>query len=364
MYYIILSALGLAVMLILMYKMPALSGEPKSTEQKQNSVSVVIPVRNEGHNIANLLGDLLKQSYKPLEIICVDDGSTDDSRKVIASFNGVRLLTASPMKCVNTKAVACQTGADVATGDLLLFLDADVRLSPWAIKKLIFTQQKTRVTLSVQPFHSIVKPYERCSYFFNLVQLAANGCCSAMRCKVAGLYGPVILIENKLYSSIGGHRCAVDSIVDDMELARQLDRLGHAYDVRLGHEDISFRMYPGGMEALVQGWVKNMATGASYTSPVMFLLTFIWLTGAAASTIAMFYAIGVLNIIALIASIISYSGWVYTLYLTAKRVGNFSLITALSYPVWLVAFFSIFAISAVKKLLKWSVDWKGRKIRY
>ncbi len=360
MYYLILTAVGIASMLVLLYKKPYLSAQKTI---KKHSVSVIIPVRNEANNIAQLLQCLEKQSYEICEIICVNDESSDTTCEEISKFKRVKLLHSDSRCCVNGKAVACQKAAAVAKGELLLFLDADVRMSKNALEKLVGQYELEQKTISVQPYHSVGKWYENGSFFFNLVQLGANGSCCTINTESAGLFGPVILMEKKVYEAIGGHRCAVDSIVDDLELGRQLSRLGYKYSIKMGCDSISFRMYPDGISAMFQGWLKNIASGAGYTSPVLFILTFLWFTGLTSSLILLTQTILSPQISTLTMALLSYLLWVFVLKLASKNVGKFGWPTIFCYPLLLLFFLVVFIVSSIKKLLNISVVWRGRKIK-
>jgi len=83
-------------------------------------VSVVVPARNERDRIGLLLESLLHQTKPPLEIIVVDNGSTDGTAEVARSY-GVKVIT-EPVVGV---AWARNTGAAKASGDILVFVDAD-----------------------------------------------------------------------------------------------------------------------------------------------------------------------------------------------------------------------------------------------
>ncbi len=363
MYYLVLTIVGIASMLVLFYKIPQLIiAKEIKLDPKKRSVSVIIPVRNESKNISELLKCLKHQSYTVDEIICVDDESSDNTKEVVSGFKDVVLVSSNARCCINGKAVACQKGADIAKGELLLFLDADVRLSTNAIKILLAQYDKDRQTISVQPYHTIGKWYENISYFFNMIQLGSNGSSCAVKLDVAGLYGPVILMEKRVYNAIGGHRCAVDSIVDDMELGKQLTRLGYKFCVKTGGDCITFRMYPDGIKSLLQGWTKNISSGAGYTSPLLFILTFLWITGMSASILFFAQTIFSPDIYSFFAVLLSYCLWVVVLWSVSLKIGNFRLLTTLFYPLLLLSFFGIFAVSVTKKLLNIAVIWRGRSI--
>ena len=87
-------------------------------------MSVIIPTLNEEHHVGSLLSDIAAQTREPDEVLVVDAGSTDRTIEVVRRFGFVRLLEGKPP-------VACgrNLGGLSATGDALIFLDADVRLN-------------------------------------------------------------------------------------------------------------------------------------------------------------------------------------------------------------------------------------------
>lgn len=115
---------------------------PKRPHEKFNErVSVLIPARNEAHRIGPTLKALLAQeSVADLEIIIFDDASTDGTAQFVNEIAQgdprVRVITHSseePPDGWLGKPWACQQLGEAATGDILMFLDADVVLQPWAI---------------------------------------------------------------------------------------------------------------------------------------------------------------------------------------------------------------------------------------
>lgn len=93
-------------------------------------ISVIIPNYNYGRFLDQAIDSALRQTYKPHEVIVVDDGSTDESPKVLESYGNRIKIVYQTNKGVGA---ARNKGADVATGDILAFLDAD---DFWADHKL------------------------------------------------------------------------------------------------------------------------------------------------------------------------------------------------------------------------------------
>ena len=98
------------------------------------TLSVIIPVHNDAEHLAICLEALIRSLRKPDEIIVVDDGSTDGSGEVGGRTAGVRLVTLSGKPA--GPAYARNRGAQNATGNLLIFLDSDVRVHPDTLKKI------------------------------------------------------------------------------------------------------------------------------------------------------------------------------------------------------------------------------------
>jgi len=364
--------LGLAASWILFYRFPGLErGDSQDRGNQTPRLSIIIPARNEEQNLSLLLGDLSRQQTQIHEIICVDDGSTDLTNR-IATAAGARLITSAPRPAGWLgKSWACQQGGEAATGTLLLFLDADVRLSPAGIGKLLKAHQKTGRVVSVMPYHHIESKTEALSLFFNCIQMGANGLGLPVgRGKnkqtnpyQIGLYGPVILISQADYQAVGGHAAIKDSIVDDIALGEKLRAKEMPFALFLGDHDVSYRMYRGGLRQLVQGWTKNQAAGVAKTPLLAIALVFFWITAVAS---APFYL--VLNLVGqqwLEAGIMAacYGIWVLELTRIARHIGSFSVIDIVCYPLLLLFYLAIFLRSLVKRILGRPVIWKDREIR-
>ena len=103
-------------------------------------VSIVVPARNEEHNMPLLLDSLAKLDYPDYEVVVVDDRSTDRTAAVIAAFANVRMVAGVERPTDirwGGKQWACVQGAAAATGDLLLFTDADTVHEPDSLRRAV-----------------------------------------------------------------------------------------------------------------------------------------------------------------------------------------------------------------------------------
>ncbi len=358
----VIAIAGIAATAVLFYRIPTLP-EPEVNGNLSNypSLSVIIPARNEEHNLPLLLADLSAQTFPNLEIICVDDES-DDLTGQIALENGAKLITLrSKPEGWMGKSWACHNGADAAKGELLLFLDADVRLGPDGISKLLSAYLQRGCTVSVQPYHKTEKTYEQLSMMFNLVQIAANGT-ALPKPRNVGLFGPVILISRQDYEKAGGHRGVKSSIVDDMALGSQLIKADLNYCIYVGNSDISFRMYADGLRSLLQGWVKNMATGAAKTPFPVFIMVFLWITSLISVPLRIVIFSILMNWLWLGIYSVLYIIWICLLTVLTSRIGKFHDWAVILYPFLVLVMLGVILVSAFKKIFGIKVKWKGRSI--
>jgi 4,4'-diaponeurosporenoate glycosyltransferase len=164
---------------------PLLSAEDTDTK----AVSVIIPAYNESRRLQPLIESLNSQTQQPLEILVVDDHSTDGTGLLAASL-GCQVLLADPVEPGWVgKSRACWSGAKKAQGTVLVFLDADTRLErDEALSELVaaFAQQGKKGILSVQPFHRVKKRYESFSAIFNIIVLSGLNRFSILGSRIHG----------------------------------------------------------------------------------------------------------------------------------------------------------------------------------
>jgi poly-beta-1,6-N-acetyl-D-glucosamine synthase len=124
-----------------------------SAEASAISVSIIIPARNEEKNIGLLLEALGKQSYAKefIEIIVVDDHSTDSTSEIVKGHPGVKLLKLEQDAMNSYKKKAIEKGIAAARGDLIVTTDADcIPLSTW-LQTLVSFKQQTNAAFIVAP---------------------------------------------------------------------------------------------------------------------------------------------------------------------------------------------------------------------
>src|SRR5512139_1878813 len=231
------------------------------------SASVIIPARNEEHNLPTLLRSLAAQPLKLHQILVVDDGSTDHTAELARQL-GAKVIPSQPVpEGWRGKTWACHQGAQVATGELLLFVDADTWFEPEGLAHALSAYNSG--AFSIGPYHAVQKPYEDLSLFFNLNMILGT--------VPNGLFGQMLLVDRGSYRRIRGHETVRGRILENFWLASQFRAAGIPVRSVAGRRVLSFRMYPNGLGELIQGWTKGLASGAGRTPRGTRLLIVAWI---------------------------------------------------------------------------------------
>jgi 4,4'-diaponeurosporenoate glycosyltransferase len=339
---------------------------------KTRSVSVVVPARNEERRIAPLLVSLAREARPPHEIIVVDDGSSDGTA-ALARSQGARVIEAPPMPGGWTgKSWACWIGAGAASGDILLFLDADTRLEEGGLASLLATLEQRGGIVSVQPWHEAPRAYEKMSAVCNLVVMAALGAFTPLgdRLRAAGAFGPCIMASREDYFRCGGHRAVSGSVMEDMALGAAADAVGVRVSRLAGFGVLTFRMYPEGLRSMVEGWSKGLASGANDSPLLPRMLTSAWVTGT--STAALMPLVATAWALAgrpaagalVAAAAVAYALYAAQVHWMLRRIGGFGGWVAAAFPAPLAFFHFAFFRSLWLTKVRRHATWRGREIAF
>ena len=231
-------------------------------------VSVIVPARNEEKNISRCLKSLLEQDYPNLEIIVVDDRSTDRTGALVDVFrerdDRVRKVVGAPLKDGWLgKSHAAHQGFREATGEWLLFVDADTWLHPRGVSACMGHVLEGRVDmLSLYP-HFV------CESFWEKVIQPAVGRMILISGPVdfvnspsrifrmfAMAIGQFLLFRRSVYQAVGGHEAIRGRVVEDVELARAVKHAGYRLNFLYGIDVLNTRMYKTFTE-LWRGWSRS-----------------------------------------------------------------------------------------------------------
>jgi 4,4'-diaponeurosporenoate glycosyltransferase len=352
----------------LLWRVPRLraaTGSAAGERDVATEVTVVIPARDEEASLPLLLASLAGQRVRPGQIVVVDDGSTDGTASIARSFPGVTLVPGTPLPEGWTgKTWALHQGVQQARGRLLVFLDADVRLAPDALGALLEEHRRRTGLLSVQPFHRTERPYERLAALFNVISVMGVGMASpGRRGRAHAAFGPCLVTTRDDYDRVGGHAAVRGEIIEDVALGRRYDEVGLPVTALGGGGLVAFRMYPDGLGQLVEGFSKNMATGAGSVPVLRTALVFAWIVAALTGVQVVAGAlVGSADALAVPFALAVFAAFALQLGVMLRQLGDFGWPVAALYPVPLAMFVVVFARSVWLTVVRRRVEWRGRPI--
>ena len=331
-------------------------------------VSVLVPARNEERNIEACVTSLLTQDYPDFEVIVLDDHSTDHTLGILT-----RLAQDSRLHVLEGRLLpegwlgkhwACHQLDQAASGELILFVDADTRhASSTLLDSVSALQAEGADLVTAFPREEVVTWGERL-----LVPVIGFGIFTfipirlVQKLRLAALsvtIGQFMLFRRAAYDAIGGYEAVRAEIVDDMALGRRIISGGMEWRLLDGTRAVSCRMYQGFWEA-VGGFSKSifavfdyrilpffigwLVVGMAFLEPAVELVSY-WLRTPLTSTPVEYPAVAVVR--SLILWMIAYRRFKFPAYLVFY------------YPVSL-ALFIVVVVRSFFQTATGTATWKDR----
>ncbi|QST01381.1 glycosyltransferase [Pontibacillus sp. ALD_SL1] len=245
------------------------------------TVSLLIPMRNEERNIKELVQSLQSLTYPSFECILLDDQSTDQTKKftVEAIKNDERfslIVGKSLPEDWNGKVHACHQLSQNAQGEVLLFIDADVRLAPDTIERTVATFDKEQAgMISGFPHYAdrshLSQFLVTLQHFVVYAHLPISIANTTNHPSFTAACGGFIGFTRKAYDAIGGHEAVSSSLLEDVHLARETKKSGHTMKLMNISSYVSCYMYESLKEA-IEGFTKNIFIGINKSVGLALLL--------------------------------------------------------------------------------------------
>ncbi len=323
------------------------------------SLSIIIPARNEELNLPRLLESIAHSATRPTEVLVIDDGSTDDSAAV-AACSGARVLTSAAKPDGWTgKSWACYQGAQNATGELLLFLDADTYFLPGGLDRVVsrwLCERDRRLVLSLLPYHAMNAAYEQLSLFFNIFVAAGAGGFGAF--STPRLFGQSLFISKDAYFGAGGHAAVRGVVLENLRWASELRNCGARILCLGGQGTLHMRMFPEGLRQMSESWAKAFIQGAQDSGGVVLISAIVWISALWSATLLLImpqnYGRLVLALVYLLLGL--QVAWL------ARRLGRYRVLTCLLFPLPLVYYCVVFGGAGARRALGRKTLWKGREV--
>jgi chlorobactene glucosyltransferase len=337
-----------------------------------SAVSVIIPVRDEEQNLEPVVRSLSEQEGVR-EIIVVDDQSEDATHRILERLTEeVPTLRAVRIEFLprgwTGKNYALHIGAKRATGDWLLFTDADTRHQPGSLAATLERAKKQNADLlSLSPGQEVRTWWEKSVIplvYVEAAKLYPYEEVSRPDSKEAAANGQYILIRREVYERAGGHEAIRSEVLEDVALAGRVKGCGGRLTFLLGRPWVRTRMYQS-FEAMWEGWSKNLyVLYKKRLGRLLAVVAALWLLD-----LAPFF--GLLFSLHLwsregrkgwtaAAACVSILTWRHVTYLQALARAQFTRRMAI-YRLPGVAIYSCLLLNSARKYL-WTekIHWKGR----
>ena len=239
-------------------------------------VSILVPARNEARSIGDCVEALARQDYPRCEILVLDDQSEDSTAAIVTELSGryanVRLMRGRPLPDAwHGKAFACAQLACAASGEWLLFVDADTELSPQCVRIALGRATTMRADLLTMMPRILAESLGEALLLpiipLTFVAFLPLGLVSDHPSPLfAGALGPFLLFRRDMYLRVGGHASVRTDIVEDMQLSRLVKRHGGRIVWIDGTALMRVRLYHGFLEAW-RGLAKSAFAAINYSLP-------------------------------------------------------------------------------------------------
>lgn len=331
------------------------------TDTSAIKLSILVPARDEEANMEALITSIYQQTVLPDEVIILDDHSSDRTPEILIElkqkYSTLKVLQGKRLpEDWSGKSYACHQLAKEAKGDWFVFLDADARLYPNALKELtaFLTSQKTGIVSGFPK--QVVKTLSEALVVplmmtFIMMHLPIHYVTKSQNPKFSAAHGGFIAIKRMSYHKAGGHQAIRSSIVDDMALFTRQKAFGFPATLMKVDDWVCMRMYDS-FKGVYSGFQKNIFAGVGRRVPLLlfvmlyyiglFVLPFFLIPVVPISLVVVSYALGV------------------GIKWTIDRTNRIPAWVSLLMPFSVLLFVLIGTSSMVRSVTKKGYQWKGR----
>lgn len=341
-------------------------------EHNNPKVSIILPARNEEEFIGRCLDSLIEQDYSNYEIIVIDDSSDDSTSKIISEYakNSKIIPVSAQIKPDGWmgKNWACMEGYKKATGEILLFTDADTKHS----QNVISLAVSHLLSFDLDALSAI--PKMRAIDFWTkitlpMISVFLHTRFSALRVndpskKTAYFFGSFFIIKQKTYESVGMHESVKHEIIEDGALGKKVKESGHKMKIVRGDHLIDAvwardrsTLWNALKRLMIPLYLQSKKIAVGCFFAVLFLL-FMPFPILAYSVFGAFEStsFSILFGISVIATMMIYIGAI----IEVKKLLQLKLIDALFAPIGSLVVVLGF-LSGLLQAKNSTVSWRGRK---
>jgi cellulose synthase/poly-beta-1,6-N-acetylglucosamine synthase-like glycosyltransferase len=330
---------------------------PKTTSELYESVGVLVPMRNEAENVEGLVATLAAQEGS-FHFYLLDDNSEDKTLELLQQFTKADsrftvIKGASLKDKWIGKTWALQQLFDASSQEILVSIDADVRLSNDAINKAVTLMHVARLDF-VSPYprqiaqsfaERLIQPLLQWSWLTTVPLRYAE---SSGQTSMAVANGQFFVVRRSALDSIGGYQSVKHAVIDDVFLARELVKSGSSGTVINGSDIAQTRMYTSWNE-IKSGYGKSLNQAFGSITGAIFVVVFLIATSIAP------LILGLLD---------NPYGWLGFAAIVGTRVlsaikSRGKVLDSVLHPISVLALIYLIVYSYLRR---GSIQWKGRTV--
>ena len=330
---------------------------PRNTSELAETVGVIVPMRNEAENVEGLVATLAAQEG-PFHFYLLDDNSEDNSYELLKRFTaGDSRFAVIKGAALDDKWIgktwALQQLFEASKEDVLVSIDADVRLSNDAINKAVTTMHGARLDF-ISPYprqialtfsERLIQPLLQWSWLTTVPLRFAE---SSGQKSMAVANGQFFVVRRSALISIGGYQNVKHAVIDDVFLARKLVKSGSSGTVVNGSDIAETRMY-GSWSEIKAGYGKSLNKAFGTIVGAVFVIAFLIATSIAPLVLGLLgNPYGWLGFVAIIGS---------RMLSSIKSRGN--VLDSVFHPISVIALIYLIVYSYLRR---GSIQWKGRTV--
>ncbi len=338
------------------------------------SLSIVVPARNEAANIKACVEAALTVDWPgALQLVVIDDRSTDGTGEILASFEDERLVVVEGVELPPGwlgKPHALHRAQQHATGDWLMFVDADVVLDPAGPQRLIGRALSQGAEMCSGLGRLVVKSFWERVVQTRIGAIIAGGNplpeVNDPEHERALANGQCLVFAREAYDRMGGHEAIQGSVLDDVDFAKLAKAEGVVYRLYYAPAVFACRMYTG-LGEIWNGWTKNLFPALGYSLVATFIVTGLLFVSTLlpfvllAKNLALLLAGGAPDLVFLSIEL----GLCITMLATdavGHRINGYEWGLFWTFPLGMVIVLAVFWNSAWRITSGKGATWKGRVV--
>jgi len=336
-------------------------------------VSVLVPARNEEKAIGECLDSLLKQTYPNLEVIVIDDQSSDHTFEIVQEFTKkdarIKLIQSRPLPAGwKGKCWALYQGGQLAKGDWFLFSDADVIHNPLTVNSVYQYAVRNAVDFLTLKYTLLIKGFwEKVippsinfvkAWFYPSPKKVNNINTSAIEAK-----GDFIFVKRSIYEKLDGHQAVKKEFIESAALMGNFKKAGYKVALLDGSRMLKVRKFHN-LKEIVASYSKLFYKFFQLKNNRYFFLLISLIILVVLSPIGILIFLLVFKFWQIRLSLILWPGLqtfiIFLAAMTYYKKDNFNPWYALGLPLGALIFIGIGGKALFELTIKKNPSWRGR----